>query len=191
MLHCRRIPTPLGEMIALAHDDALVMLDFHDRRNIAAAITSMQRLFDCAARMQYGNHIILNQTHDELSEYFAGVRKVFAVPLDPPGLAGSFERSAWDYLRCIPFGETRTYGQQAREIGSPNAARAVGRANGRNSLCIVLPCHRVIGATGHLTGYGGGVSRKKWLLEHERDRVDSGTLFDARIARLTETTVPY
>jgi len=184
------ISTPVGDMMAVARNDALVLLDFCDRRDLDTAVASVCHRFDCDPPNENGDHPICNQTRNELVEYFAGQRTAFALPLDLPGVAGSFERGAWDYLRSIPFGETRTYGQQAREIGSPNAARAVGRVNGRNSLCIVLPCHRVIGATGHLTGYGGGVSRKKWLLEHERDQLDPGTLFDARSARLTATTVP-
>jgi methylated-DNA-[protein]-cysteine S-methyltransferase len=89
----------------------------------------------------------------------------FTVPLAPVG--SDFELRAWAYLQSIPFGETRTYGQQAAAMGDLRLARAVGRANGQNFLAILIPCHRVIGATGSLTGYGGGLDRKRWLLDHE------------------------
>jgi methylated-DNA-[protein]-cysteine S-methyltransferase len=105
----------------------------------------------------------------QLEEYFAGERTLFDVPLAPRGTA--FQRAAWDALRAIPYGRTSSYVAQARAIGRPSAARAVGAANGRNPIAIVLPCHRVVGASGSLTGYGGGLDRKRWLLEHERRHV--------------------
>jgi len=102
----------------------------------------------------------------QLDEYFAGERREFDIPLvldGPP-----FQRQAWHALREIPYGETVSYGEQARRIGQPDAARAVGAANGQNPIAVIVPCHRVIGADGSLTGYGGGLWRKQWLLEHER-----------------------
>ncbi len=101
----------------------------------------------------------------QLAEYFGGSRRSFDVPLAPFGTP--FQRRAWDALTRIPFGTTRTYAQIACEIGSPQAVRAVGAANGANRIAIVIPCHRVIGADGTLTGFGGGLWRKEWLLEHE------------------------
>src|SRR3954468_11628846 len=98
-----------------------------------------------------------------MAEYFAGARGMFSVPVMVRG--SEFEMESWNYLRTIPPGETRTYGQQAAALGSPRAVRAVGRANGMNYLSIVIPCHRVIGGDGKLTGYGGGLARKAWLLE--------------------------
>lgn len=102
----------------------------------------------------------------QLDEYFAGVRHEFDLPVAPHGTA--FQLSAWAALRDIPYGETRSYTQQAAAIGRPAAVRAVGAANGRNPVSIVVPCHRVVGAAGSLTGYGGGLAAKRWLLAHER-----------------------
>ncbi len=101
----------------------------------------------------------------QLREYFAGERKVFDLQLR--ALGTDFQHRAWRALVAIPYGETRTYGQQAAALGSPNASRAVGRANSLNPLPIVVPCHRVIGSKGQLTGFAGGLQRKRWLLEHE------------------------
>lgn len=108
---------------------------------------------------------------EQLAEYFAGARVAFDLPLAPRGTP--FQRRVWDALREIPYGETISYAQLARRIDRPKAMRAVGAANGRNPIGIVVPCHRVIGADGSLTGYGGGLDRKRALLEHEA-RVSSG-----------------
>lgn len=102
---------------------------------------------------------------EQLEQYFAGERSEFDIPLDLRG--SEFQRSVWDALLTIPYGETRSYGEIAKQIGRPDRARAVGSANGRNPVSIVVPCHRVIGADGSLVGYGGGLERKRWLLEHE------------------------
>jgi methylated-DNA-[protein]-cysteine S-methyltransferase len=102
----------------------------------------------------------------ELDEYFAGQRTTFDVPLDPRGT--DFQKAAWEVLRTIPYGTTWTYGEQARRLGDANKARAVGAANGRNPLSIVVPCHRVVGTSGALTGFAGGLDTKQWLLEFER-----------------------
>jgi methylated-DNA-[protein]-cysteine S-methyltransferase len=109
---------------------------------------------------------ILDETLDQLEQYFAGHRTDFTVQLDPHGT--EFQQSAWMVLRTIPYGSTISYGQQARALGDPNKARAVGGANGRNPIGIIVPCHRVIGANGSLTGFGGGLDIKAWLLDHER-----------------------
>jgi methylated-DNA-[protein]-cysteine S-methyltransferase len=108
---------------------------------------------------------VLDQARTQLAEYFAGSRTTFDVPLAPTGSA--FELNVWALLRDIPAGETASYGEIARKLGEPTMARAVGRANGQNPLPIVVPCHRVIGANGSLVGFGGGLERKRWLLEHE------------------------
>lgn len=109
---------------------------------------------------------VLRDTLAQLGEYFAGTRHGFDLPLDPVGT--TFQQQAWLALRAIPYGETISYGDQARRLGDPNKARAVGAANGRNPLSIVVPCHRVVGANGALTGFGGGIENKAWLLDHER-----------------------
>ena len=110
----------------------------------------------------------------QLDEWFAGDRRDFDLALAPRGSA--FQREVWDVLRQIPFGDTMTYGEVADALGRPGAARAIGAAIGRNPVGIVIPCHRVVGAGGALTGYAGGLDRKKWLLEHER-AVSAHTLF--------------
>lgn len=103
----------------------------------------------------------------QLADYFAGRRLAFDVPLAPVGTA--FQQKVWLALREIPYGRTTTYGEIATGLGQPTASRAVGLANGRNPLAVIVPCHRVIGANGSLTGFGGGLPRKRWLLEHERN----------------------
>jgi len=107
----------------------------------------------------------MNQAANELLAYFAGNLRVFTVPLDMQGT--DFQLRVWNELLKIPYGETRSYAQIAEAVGRPKAVRAVGAANGSNPLAIIVPCHRVIGADGSLTGYAGGVARKRWLLEHE------------------------
>ena len=155
----RRIDTPLGIMLAVATACGVAGLEF-DRD---AEFESIQRTHGASSPIAETH---LRSLALELAEYFAGTRTNFCVPVDPPG--SDFERRAWAFLQQIPFGQTRSYGEQARAIAGPNAARAVGRANGSNPIAIVIPCHRVIGADGSLTGYGGGMDRKRWLLAHEQ-----------------------
>src|SRR6202012_510460 len=109
---------------------------------------------------------LLAQARAQIEEYFAGTRRDFDLPLAPRGTA--FQRSVWHALATIPFGVTTTYGEIAAAVGRPTASRAVGAANGQNPIAIVIPCHRVIGANGTLTGYGGGLPTKEWLVRHER-----------------------
>lgn len=106
---------------------------------------------------------------EQLTEFFAGQRQQFDLPLDPQGT--EFQRQVWQALAAIPFGETRSYGQLAEGLGRKGAQRAVGAANGRNPISIVIPCHRVIGSDGSLTGYAGGMGRKQWLLAFEAQEV--------------------
>jgi len=116
---------------------------------------------------------LLERAARQLREYFDGTRTAFDVPLDPIG--SDFQRAAWRTLQEIPHGETVSYGEQAERMGDRNKARAVGAANGRNPIPIIVPCHRVVGSTGSLTGFAGGVETKRWLLDHER-RVAGRTL---------------
>ncbi|MFD4638247.1 methylated-DNA--[protein]-cysteine S-methyltransferase [Lentzea sp. NPDC058436] len=130
------------------------------------------RLTDLGPRTDTG----FDETRRQLDEYFDGTRRTFDLPLAPRGSA--FERSVWTLLTSIPYGETRTYGQLAEELGDPRAAQAVGNANGWNPISIIVPCHRVVGARGGLTGYAGGLSRKRYLLELEEPPADlDGRLF--------------
>lgn len=164
VVHLTRIPTPLGPMLAGATDDALCLLEFADRRMLETQLRRVQDRLD--AVLVPGETDVTRQIADELDRYFAGELTAFAVPIATSGT--SFQEEVWAELRTIPYGETRSYGEQARRIGRPDAVRAVARANGDNRIAVVVPCHRVIGADGKLTGYGGGLWRKKRLLELER-----------------------
>jgi len=127
-----------------------------------------------------GSSRVLARTAKQLDEYFAGTRRTFDVPLAPRGTG--FQQRVWRALCAIPFGATCSYGELARTIGRPAASRAVGAANGRNPIAIIVPCHRVIGANGTLTGYGGGLATKSWLLDHERRHAGAQLELD-RVAR--------
>jgi AraC family transcriptional regulator of adaptative response/methylated-DNA-[protein]-cysteine methyltransferase len=159
-----RIETPLGPMLAGAVDDGICLLEFTDRRMLETQLKIVARRFN--APIIQGTHALFGTLTRELLEYFDGKRKEFTVPLAAPGTA--FQQKVWDELCRIPYGKTRSYKQQAEAIGMPEAVRAVANANGVNRISIIIPCHRVIGSDGQLTGYGGGLWRKKWLLDMEQ-----------------------
>ena len=162
-LVARRLLTPLGPMVACASDEALCLLEFADRRMLERQLRRIcGRL---GAVPTPGENPVLDATAAELERYFAGTLREFTVPVAQPG--SEFQRSVWARLREIPYGETTSYGEVARSLGMPSHARAVARANGDNGVAIIVPCHRVIGADGSLTGYGGGLWRKRRLLDHE------------------------
>lgn len=152
-------------MISALHDSPIGPLTLHSD---GAAITGVE--FDDPKYplppSPRGEDGVLKQARRELDLYFAGKLKAFSVPLAPRGTP--FQQRVWEALRTIPYGVTRSYGEQAVAIGSPKAFRAVGLANGKNPISIIVPCHRVIGANGDLTGFGGGMARKHYLLQHER-----------------------
>ena len=182
MLISQDIPTPLGPMTAIANDGGLVLCEFGDRRMLPEQLDRVQELF--GERPRPGRHHVLDQTRDELHEYFNGTRETFTIPLVVAGTP--FQESVWHELLRIPFGKTVSYDQLGSRIGRSGAARAVGRANGDNRIAIIIPCHRVIGANGSLVGYGGGQPRKRWLLDHElRGLQMSFETFDGR-----ESTAP-
>ncbi len=158
-----RLATPLGAMVAGAFGSALCLLEFADRRSLENEISDLERLLKAPARP--GRLPIHEAVEGELAEYFAGERREFNIPLLTPGT--DFQRAAWSALRNIPYGRTTNYGRQASALGKPQAVRAVARANGQNRISIIVPCHRVIGADGSLVGYGGGLPRKKALLDLE------------------------
>lgn len=158
-----RMETPIGPMIAAATTDGVCLLEFTDRRMLETQIKKIRNFFNAAFVPGINRH--LETTSIQLTEYFEGNRTEFDIPLLLPGTP--FQQEVWWNLCKIPVGETRSYSQQAEVLGRPTAVRAVARANGDNRLAIVVPCHRVIGSDGHLTGYGGGLWRKKWLLDHE------------------------
>ena len=165
VLTYKRFDSPLGPMVAVASEKGLCLLEFGDRRMLETEFQDLQRRMD--AVILPGVSRFTDEAVRQITEYFAGVRSVFDVPLDAPGTP--FQQQVWDALRQIPYGEIRSYGDIAMAIGSPKAVRAVGTANGMNRIAIMIPCHRVIGADGTLTGYGGGLWRKDWLLKHETE----------------------
>jgi AraC family transcriptional regulator of adaptative response/methylated-DNA-[protein]-cysteine methyltransferase len=164
LLSAAWIETPLGPMLAVAGDRGLELLEFVDRRALETELRELRRSLGSA--IVPGDHPILRQTRNELSEYFDRGRREFTMPLNQRG--SEFQLKAWRALCRIPYGDTRSYADMAREVGSPAAVRAIGRVNGQNRIAIVVPCHRVIRSDGTLCGYGGGRWRKQWLLEHER-----------------------
>jgi O-6-methylguanine DNA methyltransferase len=159
-------------MIAGATDDALYFFEFSDRRRLEKQLDRLRARLDCV--LVPGGNDILERTTAEVESYFSGDVRRFTIPLVAPGT--EFQRTVWDELLRIPFGETRSYADVARAIGRPSAVRAVARANGDNRMAIFIPCHRVIGSDGRLTGYGGGLWRKQHLLDLE-SRVSPGGLF--------------
>ncbi|MEX2444035.1 MAG: methylated-DNA--[protein]-cysteine S-methyltransferase [Alkalispirochaeta sp.] len=158
------LETPLGPMLAGATAEGLCLLEFTDRRMLETQLNTVLRRLD--AVYLYGDNDVLRWVGSELRAYFDGTLQHFTVPLVMPGTP--FQQQVWEHLRTIPYGATRSYAQQALATGRPTAVRAVAAANGRNRIAIVVPCHRVIGSDGTLTGYGGGIARKEWLLNHEQ-----------------------
>lgn len=158
------LESPLGPLLAATRDAGLCLLEFSDRRMLETNLAEMRRQFGCA--VVPGQHSLLEQLRHQLAEYFAGTRRDFTLALEPRGTA--FQEKVWAQLRTIPHGETWSYDLLAHAIGQPTAQRAVARANGANRISILIPCHRVIGKDGTLTGYGGGLWRKRLLLELER-----------------------
>ncbi len=161
-----RLTTPLGPMIAVVAEEGVALLEFADRPMLETQLRQVRRRLDCSVAPGGGDHPLMRQLQGELDQYFAGHRHQFSVPLLPAGTP--FQEAVWAELAAIPYGETRSYQAIARAIGRPTARRAVGRANGDNRLAILLPCHRVVGQDGTLTGYGGGLWRKRRLLALEQ-----------------------
>jgi methylated-DNA-[protein]-cysteine S-methyltransferase len=152
----KTMSSPVGTLTLVAGANGLAAILWEDDRPGRVKLGRMEEQPD---------HPVLVEAEAQLSDYFAGTRTRFDLPLEMAGT--DFQKRVWDQLLAIPFGETRTYGEIARAIGSPNAVRAVGGANGRNPLSIVAPCHRVIGGNGTLTGFAGGLEAKRYLLAHE------------------------
>lgn len=150
------LPSPLGTLYIAASDDAIVEVDFRDH--------------ELVPRPPVGP--LLQVACKQLTAYFNGTLSLFELPLAPRGTV--FQQQVWRALEAIPHGEHRSYKDIAESIGNPRAVRAVGLANGRNPVSIIIPCHRVIGANGKLVGYGGGLERKAWLLQHEAGRKETG-----------------
>lgn len=153
------IDSPLGQLLITASDQAVHHILFED---MPLTLRILQRRHELVANAM---HPLINQTQTQLAEYFAGKRFSFDIPLGGQGTA--YQQKVWAQLRTIPYATTWNYAQLAHLLGQPTAARAVGMANGKNPISIVVPCHRVIGKNQQLTGYAGGLERKAWLLAHE------------------------
>lgn len=159
------LDTRLGPMIAIADEQALYLLEFIDRRGLEREIERLRRKTKSAVIP--GSTPPTDSIERELRDYFEGKLTEFKTPVK---LLGSpFQKKVWEQLRKIPPGQTTSYGEIASVIGKPSAYRAVAQANGANQVAIVIPCHRVINSNGDLGGYGGGISRKQWLLDHEKN----------------------
>jgi AraC family transcriptional regulator of adaptative response/methylated-DNA-[protein]-cysteine methyltransferase len=159
-----RITTPLGPMFAGATAKGICLFEFTNRKKLETEFKDLNRRLNSVILPGDNKHLI--QLKNEITEYFEGTRKIFNVSLDAPGT--EFQQSVWRILREIPYGDTWSYLDQAIALGKPKSVRAVANANGHNRISIIVPCHRVIGSDGSLTGYGGGLERKRWLLEFER-----------------------
>lgn len=159
------LETPLGLMRAIASDEGICMFDFQYRRSIENIVQRVQAGLGNPAFIE-GDHPYFALLEKQIGEYFDGTRKIFDLPLHFVGT--DFQKRVWNGLMEIPYGITRSYKKQSIFLGNQKAIRAVAKANGENGIAIIVPCHRVIGETGHLIGYGGGLPKKQWLLEHER-----------------------
>jgi methylated-DNA-[protein]-cysteine S-methyltransferase len=182
--HVMSAPAPLGLIFLAATDRGLRYAEFMDRRSIKRIIAGHEA--ENPGATWEASLLRLKPVVDQFESYFCGNLTSFDVPLDPVG--SEFQLEAWKALSAIPFGETRTYGDIARAIGQPKAARAVGLANHDNPIVIIVPCHRVVGADGSLTGYGGGLPRKRWLLRHEARF--AAPLFTPERSAPAKTTAP-
>lgn len=160
----RTLGTPLGPMLAGATADGICLLEFNDRPMLPTQLDVLQRRL--RQPFAFGRHPLLDELQRQLDEYFAGRRSTFDLPLVAPG--SPFQERTWAALRRIPAGSTLSYEELAVEAGRPGAQRAAGMANGANRIAVLLPCHRVVRKGGELGGYGGGLWRKAWLLDHER-----------------------
>lgn len=162
------IDSPIRPLTIIANDRALVAITWGAESEHTSGAGSGEVVpIDAApqAAGSEGARVVLERAVTQLQEYFRGDRREFDLPLEPDGTA--FQLQAWEALRSIPYGETISYGEQATRLGDKNKSRAVGAANGRNPIPIVVPCHRVVGSNGHLTGFAGGLETKAWLLAHE------------------------
>ena len=165
------VESPVSPLLLAATDAGLVALEFVGRTDLSGQMDDLRQ--SLGMPVVPGDHPLLTRAEKELAEYFAGERRDFTVPLAPVGT--DFQRTVWDQLQRIPYGQTCSYEDLARSVKKPaSACRAVGQANGRNRIVILIPCHRVVNKDGSLGGYGGGLWRKKFLLELERKHMASG-----------------
>lgn len=159
-----RFTTPLGPMIVVGNNEGICLLEFTDRRMLETELKQLQKYYKTV--ILPGTNIHFEKVKKQLNEYFDGKRKNFDIKLMTPGT--SFQNDVWKILQTIPYGKTRSYKAQALKLGNAKAVRAVANANGDNRIAIIIPCHRIIGSNGKLVGYGGGLWRKQWLINHEK-----------------------
>ncbi|EUJ28507.1 methylated-DNA--protein-cysteine methyltransferase [Listeria floridensis FSL S10-1187] len=169
LMSAKVIATPIGRMLSLTDGERLYLLEFMDRRGLEREIEKLRIRYN--ARILFGETKLAVKLEEELEEYFHGARSTFTIPLQIAGT--SFQEQVWQVLKEIPPGETWSYQDIANKLGNSKLVRAIGNANGRNQIAILIPCHRVIKTNGEIGGYGGGVSRKKYLLELEAVNVDA------------------
>lgn len=161
------IETPIGQMFACANHEGVCLLEFTERGDLEKQKTALQK--SLKTEIVPGPNSALRRLQKQLKEYFEGQRIKFDLPIVMTGTP--FQKKVWKALLDIPFGKTRTYQSLTNLLGDPKAIRAVAGANGANKMAIIIPCHRVIGSDGSLTGYAGGLSRKQWLLDHENKQM--------------------
>jgi len=167
LLYTAQLDTPIGSMLAISDDQKLYLLEFTERKNLEKKIEKLRNKMN--AIIMPGTTRPINCIKAELTLYFSGKLQHFITPIHMVG--SSFQQTVWKELIKIPYGETRSYAMQSITIGNPKATRAVANANGANQLAIIIPCHRIIRNNGELGGYGGGVHRKKWLIDHEKGNI--------------------
>jgi AraC family transcriptional regulator of adaptative response/methylated-DNA-[protein]-cysteine methyltransferase len=164
MIKTTKIETPIGEMVAAATSDGICLLEFTEGRDLSADFDELTKLLNKSVKKGWNLH--LWRLRKQLKEYFKGKRKKFSIPLVTLGT--EFQNEVWNGLKKIPYGSTISYQKQAETLNNPEAVRAVAQANSSNRIAIIIPCHRVIGSDRSLVGYRGGLQRKKWLIDHER-----------------------
>lgn len=160
------LDSPLGPILAVADDEGLYLLEFLERRGLEREIERLK--IKTKSAIIPGRTSIIDLIEQELANYFVGILKEFKTPIYL--LGSDFQKVVWQELMRIPYGETRSYATQAKALGNPKATRAVANANGANQLAIIIPCHRIINSNGDLGGYGGGTSRKQWLVNMEKGK---------------------
>ena len=168
VMYKSKINTPIGDMVACSTQKGICTLVFANEKRVDKIFEELKK--ESKVEFENGNNKYLTQLQNELEEYFEGTRKMFSVSLDMKGT--DFRKSVWSELLKVPYGERRSYKEQALAMDKLTAIRAIASANGANKIEIIIPCHRIIGSNGSLTGYAGGLERKKWLLDFEINNID-------------------
>ena len=174
MLFAKSIDTPIGQLLLIANEDSLLLSEFDEEPIVNSKLNTFAEKLNLEISKEENS--VLKKAEEELNLYFKKELTAFTIPLSPVGT--EFQKNVWSSLQEIPFGKMKTYKIQSEHLNSPDAIRAIASANGKNPVVIIIPCHRVIGSDGTLTGYAGGLWRKKWLLQHEGSlNAGQGSLF--------------